>query len=208
MDNLLLIACFSDFDEPTISKLATKLPKERCERALRAKNPAARAGAVLGYFLLAYGTHRLLGKSEMPMLSYGECGKPYLSDRSLAFSITHSKSAVAVLLSKSIPELGIDLEEVRPLRRRLIERFSSDTELSASRTAEDAILLWRKKEAASKHVGLGLKGDLRKIETEDTRSIFLSLGGIPSVLSVSPADALPEDLKPLILSARDLLSDQ
>jgi phosphopantetheinyl transferase len=205
MDTLLLIARYSDFDDPLISTLCRKLPSDRRSRAERAKNLAARYGLVLGYALLEYGTRKLLGQNQVPILSYGEHGKPYLQSRALAFSISHSQTAVAVLLSRDLPEIGIDLEEVRAIRPSLSKRFASDSELRDLRSERDAILLWTKKEAVAKASGNGLQGDLREINTEDTASVTLDIGGIQTVLSVAPADALPSDHELLFLSARDLI---
>jgi 4'-phosphopantetheinyl transferase len=205
MENLLVIARYSDFDEQALSALCEKLPTERRERAHRAKDLAAKAGTILGYALLSYGVRSLLERDAMPILTYGEHGKPYLSDRSLSFSISHSKSAVAVLLAKPLPEIGVDLEEVREIRPSLIGRFASDAELAEIRSDRDAVLLWTKKEAVVKRLGVGLGGDLRKIKTEDTASMLLCFGGIPSVLSASPANALPADCKHRFLTSSDLL---
>lgn len=205
MDTLLLIARYSDFDDRAISILCRELPPDRRCRAERAKNAAARYGLVLGYALLSYGVRKLLGQDQVPTLSYGKSGKPYLSGRAPAFSISHSQTAVAVLLSTRLPEIGIDLEEVREIRPPLTRRFASDAELLRIRSECDAVSLWTKKEAVAKASGNGLQGDLREINTEDTASVTLDIGGIQTVLSVAPADAFPSDHELLFLSARDLI---
>ena len=205
MDTLLLVACYADFDAPALSALTETLPSERRERALRAKDPSARAGTVLAYRLLAFGARSLLGRDDLPPVSVGTYGKPFFEDGSLAFSISHSKDGVAVLLSKASAAVGVDLEGIRALRPELIERFSSASERREIRTAEDAVALWTRKEAVLKRTGLGLRGHLPEVDVSDTRSILLSVGGIPSVLSVSPATVLKGDTVVRFLSPAELL---
>ena len=205
MQELLFVARYADFDAALLDALSVALPAERLERALRAKNAETRAGLILGYALLRYGAERLLGHKELPTLSYGSCGKPYFPNTPIAFSISHSKLAVAVLFSASHTEIGLDLEELRALRPTLIRRYASDAELAKIRSDRDAILLWTKKEAAAKKSGMGLKGDLRGIDTRDTASLFFNLGDTEAALSVAPATVLTPDLVPTFLLPSNLL---
>ncbi len=206
MDSLLLLAELSQFDEPTLSKIAKGLPDDRRDRANRAKNPIARASEILAYALLAYGVKQLLPEESMPTVAYGEFGKPYFPEHSLAFSITHSRHAVAVLLSKAFGEVGIDLEEIRPLREALVQRIAGQSELCEIHSDADAIALWTKKEAFAKREGKGLRGDLREIPTDDTRTVFLASGETRFVLSVSPVAALTRETRQTVLSPSELLN--
>ena len=207
MDTLLLLAAYSDFSPSALDRLALALPDERRNAALGARNPSARAGSILAYSLLRYGTKRMLGKGEPLDLSIDEGGKPRLKSGALAFSISHSKTAVSVLLTRSFDAVGIDLEEIRRIRSSLIERFASEQELQEIGDDADAVRLWTKKEAAAKRSGIGLRGDLRKIQTSDVKSISLTAHGLRAVLSVSPAAALPDSVLPIFPTERDLFEE-
>lgn len=207
MDSLLLFALPSHFDDAELSALSERLPNGFVAHACRQKAQGARARSLLAYSLLLYGAKRLLGEGDPSPLCFGENGKPYFSNRELAFSITHTRHAVAVLLSKSHPEVGVDLEEIRALRIALVRKFASEEELSEIGSDCDAVALWTKKEAVAKQTGIGLRGDLRSIPTDDTRTVSITLGDTRSALSVSPAAALTEETRLITLSPSELLND-
>ena len=93
-----------------------------------------------------------------------ENGKPYLSDRSLSFSIAHSGECVGVAVSLS--EVGLDLEQERVAdARALAKRFFSEEE--AAIFGKEAVLPlffkhWTCREAAAKADGRGLAALLSK----------------------------------------------
>lgn len=200
----LLIACHSDFTVEQIDALAEGLPSERRARVKRHRSIDARFGETLAYALLALGAKRLIGADSLPSLAYGENGKPDLPDLPLTFSISHAEHATAVLLAHGELDLGLDLERVRQIRRPLLRRFASDDEIASLSSADDAITLWTKKEAVAKRSGAGLRGDLRDIATNDTHSLYLTLSGLRSVLSFSPA-SVADRLTPTIVLPHDLV---
>ena len=204
MAELLLVAKLSDFDDRTLASLAKTLPPSRQRQAESAKNFSSRAEKIVSYALLAYGYRRLIKRKDLPIIEHSENGKPYFADRSASFSISHSKSAVAVLLTDRDLELGVDIEEVRDLRSALVHRFASEKELTDLSTPLDAISLWTKKEAVAKRSGDGLRGDLRMIDTEDAASMQLALKDLALVLSFSPKSLLPSLPPPLFISFSDL----
>lgn len=207
MEGLILFALRSQFDASDLSALSERLPVTWLDRARRHGNPDARATSLLAYSLLLYGVRRMLGDRALPSLSLGEHGKPFFSEGGLSFSITHTKNAVAVLLSRTHKELGLDLEEIRPLRPSLTRKFASDAELAKIESSHDGVALWTKKEAVAKQTGIGLRGDLRSIPTDDTRTVSITLGDTRSALSVSPAAALTEETRLITLSPSELLND-
>jgi 4'-phosphopantetheinyl transferase len=104
--------------------------------------------------------------------AYGEHGKPRLPDGGPSFNSSDTGDYVAVAVTSA--EVGIDIELVRPLRRRdrLARRICTERELEAlarfPEKCRDAQLLrlWTCKEAALKAIGTGLPGGVRQVEIE------------------------------------------
>ena len=98
--------------------------------------------------------------SPLPEIRRTKLGKPYFTDGSAHFSISHTKNTVFCVLSDR--PVGIDAEETgRNIKLSLAEKFLSPTELAQFRASEDkrAALLkfWVLKEAAGKCAGQGLQ---------------------------------------------------
>jgi len=92
---------------------------------------------------------------------YGEQGKPALSGhRSLCFNLSHSGGCAALAVAGC--DVGIDIEEVRPIDRRVAQRFfSADENAVLDRLCEGDWLhgfyrCWTRKEAVLKALGSGL----------------------------------------------------
>jgi 4'-phosphopantetheinyl transferase len=104
--------------------------------------------------------------------AFGEHGKPKLSDGGPCFNASDTGDFVVIAVTTA--EIGIDVELVRPLRRRdrLARRICTNRELeSLSRFPEEQrdsqlLRLWTCKEAALKAIGTGLPGGARNVEIE------------------------------------------
>ena len=101
-------------------------------------------------------------------------GKPYFTNHpEISFSISDCGEYVAVALSKKNQIVGIDLEAVRTVSERMISRFFSEGEQRGCKHLSDVerqkafIEVWTRKEAFSKYLGCGLRGDLRKLDTTE-----------------------------------------
>ncbi len=108
-------------------------------------------------------------------LCYGENGRPFFSDRTCDFSITHTQNHVFCALTDgedSSARVGIDAEDLdRPDLSNLDEmaaRWFSQNEQKVffeSPTKETFLRIWTRKEAYVKYLGEGLRA-LSKIDTE------------------------------------------
>lgn len=97
---------------------------------------------------------------ELPEIRIGEHGKPYFSDSSLHFSISHTKSHAFCVLSEK--NVGIDAEELtRKVHLPLADKIFSPGErlqYDAAADKERAFLaFWVLKEAEAKLTGEGLR---------------------------------------------------
>ena len=95
-------------------------------------------------------------ETETLSLTRDACGRPYIENSPLDFSITHSRGIVAVALSDS-GKVGIDVEasELDGQRFiRLARRYFSDSEAEmVEKKPEIFARLWTEKESAFKVIG-------------------------------------------------------
>ena len=97
----------------------------------------------------------------MPEIAVADRGKPYFTESSWHFSISHSKHHVFCALSPK--PIGIDAEELdRQINLRLAEKILSPMERQQYENAADKRLalltFWVLKEARAKCTGEGLRG--------------------------------------------------
>lgn len=121
--------------------------------------------------LCAYGLLRLaLGGKALPAIALGERGKPYFPDHpELYFSLSHTDGAALVGVSDR--PVGVDIEKIRPLGRRVKER------LGAELTEEEAFCRWTALEARAKRSGRGVGEFLHGKMEPSTECISLAVGG-------------------------------
>ncbi|HHW25224.1 MAG TPA: hypothetical protein PK778_04190 [Bacillota bacterium] len=82
-------------------------------------------------------------------------GKPFFADcEKIKFSLSHSGEYAAAAVADM--EVGVDIERVRPVSARVVQRFLSG--IVAGSSDEDIIEAWCKKESYGKFVGTGLVG--------------------------------------------------
>ena len=133
------------------------MPKER------------RAAEHQGGRALLLATLEELGLSD-PKVALEPSGKPYLEDSSLHFSLAHSDGLCVCAVSDK--RIGVDVESLRPMDIRSIERLSrrmftpeEQRRLAESGFASEVFLTtWVQKEAIVKRSGVGITG-LRAADT-------------------------------------------
>lgn len=128
----------------------------------------AQGRAPLKSLLAAYlGT-----EPEAVSLVDGEHGRPALATpHAIDFNWSHSGGHALVAIARGLPELGVDIEQLRPRRRvlALAERFFADTEYSlltalpVTQRNDAFIHLWTAKEAVLKAHGRGLAYGLERV---------------------------------------------
>jgi len=102
-------------------------------------------------------------------------GKPYLKDYSgLHFNISHTRGIMVCAVSER--SVGIDVERVRPLNRRIASRFFTDKErqyIFASQEGQDKRFceIWTRKEAYVKWNGKGMALPFNSFDVMDDRRI-------------------------------------
>lgn len=115
---------------------------------------------------------RLLGYGEPLRLSVQTNGRPEPADYPEIFiSVSHSGSFTVLSVSDELT--GVDLQQRRPVRRGLAERFFDDADSAmlrdlSSREAEEDLFfrLWTIHEAYAKFTGLGMSGGFSAFRTD------------------------------------------
>ncbi len=166
-------------------------PEELLEPVRRSKIAACKveakkeelraAGALLRETLAADG-YELQGPIELEYQCYG---KPYLVDQARYFSLSHSGEYVACVVD--CQEVGIDIEKIQPVNRRVAERILNEDEYRAfdekteEEKDEELIRLWTRKESVAKCLGGGIFRNPKElpmeqfeIKTERFREYYVS----------------------------------
>lgn len=177
-------------DNKTFRFLLQFSPLEKRQRILSQRLKQNADNMVVGGALVR---HMLWEKFLIPAnasISYGEFGKPYLTDYPGAhFSISHSGEFVACAVCDR--PVGVDMQEIRAYRPDVAERVCTYKELRQIKTSVDLAAeftkIWTMKEAKVKAMGSGiwnyLQDDLLLMEGIVSRQIgssFLSISVVNS----------------------------
>lgn len=179
--------------QEALKKAASTLPRERAPRAdMRADAFAAR---VVGTLLATYAIQQISPKTVCENWQKTAAGKPFIKGCPAEFSITHAHGIVGVAVSQEHP-VGLDIEQIRPMRAGFTARYFSDREqaeiLAASTPDETLIRLWTAKEAVGKYHGTGLSGNPAAIDAQNAISTVFEKNATRFALSVSPRCDIPD----------------
>lgn len=158
---IYVVDCTPWLADEKIEQALPYLDDKRRGRIRRLRVPLKRAQCVAAGLLL---THVLGENGVAPTLTYGENGKPCLSDRpDTYFSITHSDKWVFLAVADC--EIGIDAQMPRRVCPRLAARSTSPEELAWVKedTEPHFTRLWTMKEAYLKYTGTGLSVPIREV---------------------------------------------
>lgn len=125
------------------------LPEERRERVLRLKQEEKRREPLCAYLILRMALWEQYRWRQLPEIAHSSFGKPYFPDHpDVHFNISHTTGAVLVGLSDQ--PVGVDIEKIRPVSQRAMER------LADVRTEQAFFQSWVRREARAKRGGTGV----------------------------------------------------
>ena len=149
MTIIYLADCSPIMSENIIDELLPRFSVDRqtkIRRYIRIENKAQ--SAATGLLL-----NSLLGGS---LLSRDDNGKPHLPNDDRYISISHSDKWVALAISQC--EIGLDIQLLSPIRRKVLSRcFSVAEQDYVGNDSARFTQLWTNKEAYGKYTGLGYK---------------------------------------------------
>ena len=107
------------------------------------------------------------GCAEMPSLSRTESGKPYFTDfPEIHFNLSHCDGMAVCLLSNY--ECGVDVEQCRPMRPKIVEKIFTPNEQLALQNSDNPDFLftqiWTLKECYVKAIGKGIAYPLKTLD--------------------------------------------
>ena len=179
-----------EINEPALKAALDILPQWRREYVCKQKNLSDRINGAFSYLLLQKLTADGFGIADTAPFTYGEHGKPYFSESTVKFSISHCRNATAAAVSEY--ELGLDVTDKRNIPEALASRICSDEELKRFNSSEDKQLylcrLWCEKESLAKLDGSGFTKGFKIYDTTQKSADFFSDYG-SYVLAVSGKNA-------------------
>ena len=126
-------------------------------------------------------------KNVYPQISFPlhieatKSGKPYLIEPPLFFNLSHSSDYVACAIADF--EIGLDIQNIRPVSMPLARRFFSKEELRKLQASEhpDKVftLLWSLRESYWKATGRGIAGDMNVAVYENETGFGIC--GLPDI---------------------------
>lgn len=129
--------------------LASLLPPARRGRLERVRLAEKQAQVLCAYGLVHRIVRERYGWRGFPEMALTSLGKPYFPEYpSVFFSLSHTYGAA--LAGVSDHPIGVDIEKLRPIPRRLRER------LAPGETEEKFFESWVRREAFAKQTGKGL----------------------------------------------------
>ncbi len=133
--------------------LTCLLPEERLERLKRLRLPERRQEPLCAYALLSVALFHTYGWIGMPEMRTGPQGKPFFPFApGKQFNLSHTRGAVLAAVS-GVP-VGVDIERVRHVSRRTMER------VAGADTGEEFFRTWVRREARAKRDGTETIGTL------------------------------------------------
>ncbi len=120
--------------------------------------------------------HDMRSLQEEARLARGKHGKPYLVNNRYFISFSHSGEYALCAISDE--EIGVDMQEVRPIKEESLRNKICSTEellrLSSEglNRGEDIFRIWTAKEAYVKYTGEGLKKDFRELQVDFENGII------------------------------------
>lgn len=135
--------------EPERAAILPLLPPDRRERLLRVKEVEKQREPLCAYLILCLALRQKYGWKSLPEVALGRLGKPYFPEHpKVHFNISHSNGAVLVGVADQ--EIGVDIERIRPMGRRMMAR------MARVNTEEAFFQSWVRREARAKRSGNGV----------------------------------------------------
>lgn len=171
-----MIYFFDSYDRFSCEDFLRFLPADRREKCEKLKKKRDKENCVIAYLLLKRALDDF-GVTD-PEIITGENGKPFLkNNENVFFNISHTDSGVAVVADEN--PVGIDVQDILPLREGVIERCFSQEEkeqiFKSDSPDKEFTRLWTLKESAVKYSGETVAG-LKNYCFDGTAAVFEKYG--------------------------------
>jgi len=102
---------------------------------------------------------------ETPKVLRTKKNKPYFENKSVYFSVSHSKEYTAIAFCEK--EIGIDLQDKRTLKNDIAKRYFHPDEQKALLSGYDFYKIWTAKESYVKFTGTGIDESFKNFSIFD-----------------------------------------
>ena len=125
------------------------LPEVRRARLARVEKPEKRRDVLCAYTILQLALREQYGWRGIPDIALASMGKPFFPDfPTVHFNLSHSGGAVLVGISDE--PIGVDIERIRPVSVRAMQRLAGVASEKAFYQS------WVRREARAKRAGMGV----------------------------------------------------
>ncbi len=113
---LWILEHIDQLNTDAVLSLLPRLYEARRARVRSMPHVPSKVRSILAELLLRHALREEYGLTELPRIETGEKGKPFFPDcPELQFNLSHCQTAVGCALDRS--PVGVDVQELRPLRR-------------------------------------------------------------------------------------------
>ncbi|MBB3113019.1 4'-phosphopantetheinyl transferase [Paenibacillus phyllosphaerae] len=151
-----------EIDPPLLAQGLSRISAERRQRIEKFRSRADQYRSILAELLVCRVLRDSFGLDDTDIrFCTGPYGKPYLAGKGPFFNFSHSGEWVIAVFHHN--EVGIDIEQIRPMERDMAARFFAPeenmalAELSIEEWTPRFYRLWTMKEAYVKASGSGLR---------------------------------------------------
>jgi len=114
---------------------------QRLEKVKKFKNKDSKIQSAAVFLLLRFALYHEFDIDEAPEFVYNDNGKPSLKDYpEIHFNLSHCKTAVACALSNE--EVGVDIQDVKPVKDNLIKRVLTEQEFNVMLRREHSSVMF------------------------------------------------------------------
>ncbi len=162
-------------ERPIFDRYLQLMPDEIQEKILKYQRWQDAQASLFGKLLVREKLSELGLDCSLSNLKSTDYGKPYIEEERISFNISHSGTNVVCAFA-SFSNIGIDLEEVKPISMADFINQFTDHEWGEINASEDTLLafykLWTGKEAIIKAEGKGLSIPLKSISIKENKAVL------------------------------------
>ncbi|MGN0813022.1 MAG: 4'-phosphopantetheinyl transferase family protein [Candidatus Coproplasma sp.] len=179
----LLCTDVSDLSESEFERICKLLSAERLKKVVAQKQDKDKyLSAAAGYLLQT--ALNSLGVVN-PHIYCNEHGKPYLKEGEIYYNLSHSGTIAVCALSSA--EVGVDVQQVKPVSEGLIKRICTKDEYAfvtqgGAEIDQRFCRLWAVKESVIKCLGKGLSLSPSRVEVKLSPPHGISIDGAETSL--------------------------
>ena len=167
---VILLEVERDLEWEECKGYAELLSEDRKEKCIRYVHDEKKVISLLSSLLI----QEKVGKGPKLEFRYNEYGKPYIvNGEDVYFSVSHSGKYIAFI--QDISEVGIDIEEIKEFKIKVVGKFFTTEEKSFLSKIQnnkeklniEGYKIWTQKEAYLKKIGTGFANGGFKLNTLD-----------------------------------------